>query len=89
MNKEILDKLCTITDEERAILAGKPGVDRNIYMYGPENIINAQKFLSDGKLITFRPHVRFAHFPEHTHDYVEMVYDQAYCERRSYLLKAG
>ena len=38
------------------------------------NTINAQKLLSAGKLITIRPHTRFVHFPEHTHDYVEVVY---------------
>ena len=43
-------------------------------MQGSSNIINAQKLLAAGKLITVRPHTRFIHFPEHTHDYVEVVY---------------
>ena len=38
------------------------------------NLINSRKLLSSGKLITIRPHTRFIHFPEHTHDYVEVVY---------------
>ena len=43
-------------------------------MRGQDNTINAQKLLAAGKLITLRPHTRFIHFPEHTHDYVEVVY---------------
>jgi AraC-like DNA-binding protein len=38
------------------------------------NTVNARKLLASGKLITIRPHTRFIHFPEHTHDYVEAVY---------------
>lgn len=74
MDKEILDLLRGITAEEQAILDGKTIIDRDIYMQGQGNTINAQKLLSVGKLITIRPHTRFIHFPEHTHDYVEVVY---------------
>ncbi len=38
------------------------------------NVINSKKLLSQDKLITLRPHVRFVHFPEHSHDYVEVIY---------------
>ena len=74
MNDEILTHLQGITAEEQAILDGRKTIDRNIYMQGQENIINAKKLLAAGKLITIRPHTRFIHFPEHTHDYVEVVY---------------
>ena len=74
MHKEILTKLQGITAEEQAILDGRKAIDRDIYMQGQSNTINAQKLLSAGKLITIRPHTRFIHFPEHTHDYVEVVY---------------
>lgn len=43
-------------------------------MSGSDSRIQAQKLLSSGKLITLRPHTRFVPFPEHSHDYVEMVY---------------
>ena len=43
-------------------------------MQGQGSTINARKLLASGKLITIRPHTRFIHFPEHTHDYVEVVY---------------
>ena len=34
----------------------------------------SHKLLEPEKLITIRPHTRFVHFPEHTHDFVEIVY---------------
>ena len=37
-------------------------------------MIDSQKLLEKGRLIELRPHTRFAHFPRHRHDYVEMVY---------------
>ena len=74
MNEDILNHLCRITEEERSILDGRTTIDRDLYMQGQGNTINAKKLLAAGKLITVRPHTRFIHFPEHTHDYVEMVY---------------
>lgn len=74
MNEEILCHLQGITAEEQAILDGRTTIDRDIYMQGQGNTINAKKLLAAGKLITIRPHTRFIHFPEHTHDYVEVIY---------------
>lgn len=74
MDLDMLRELQKITEEEQAILDGRTTIDRNLYMRGHKNTVNAQKLLSSGKLITVRPHTRFIHFPEHTHDYVEVVY---------------
>lgn len=74
MREELLRTLRVITPEERSILEGRTTIDRELYMLDQSNTINAQKLLSAGKLITIRPHTRFIHFPEHTHDYVEVVY---------------
>ena len=74
MNKELLERLRRITPEEEAILDGRTTIDRAIYMQGQGNTINAGKLLAAGKLITLRTHTRFIHFPEHRHDYVEVVY---------------
>lgn len=74
LEPEILERLQAITDEEQAILDGRTTIDRELYMQGQSNTINAKKLLDSGKLITVRPHTRFIHFPEHKHDYVEMVY---------------
>ena len=74
MIDRILDRFCTITAEEQAILDGRTTIDRGIYMQGSANTVNSRKLLESGKLITLRPHTRFIHFPAHTHDYVEVVY---------------
>lgn len=74
INEKILEKLAPITDEEKIILAGTEKINRSIYMTENKNVINSKKLLEEGKLITIRPHTRFIDFPEHTHDYVEVVY---------------
>ena len=74
MNTDLLARLRRITPEEEAILDGRSTIDRGIYMQGHGNTINAEKLLASGKLITLRTHTRFIHFPEHRHDYVEVVY---------------
>ncbi len=74
VNREILKELIPVTDEEQAILDGRSTVDSSIYTENDGNVISAKKLLKDGKLITIRTHTRFIHFPEHTHDYIEMVY---------------
>ncbi len=74
MNEAIIERLSRITEEEREILAGRRSIDRSIYMDGSRDVISGEKLLEKDKLIAVRPHTRFIAFPEHTHDYVEMVY---------------
>ena len=74
MDKQILSILSAITHEEQQILDGRTKIDRSLYMDGSRDMITGKKLLSAGKQIAVRPHTRFIHFPEHTHDYVEMVY---------------
>ena len=74
INREILKELIPVTDEEQAILDGRSTVDSSIYTENADNIISSRKLLKDGKLITIRTHTRFIHFPEHTHNFVEVVY---------------
>ena len=74
INSKLLDKLKVITDEEQKILSGKIDIERNLYMQSSLNVVSSQKLLEAGKLITIRPHTRFIRFPEHSHDFVEMVY---------------
>ncbi len=79
MNQQLLEKLSQITDEEKDILAGNQDINRSLY-YSPDgsmskqNEIDASLLLAKGKLIDIRPHTRFIHFPEHTHNFVEFVY---------------
>ena len=74
MDPILYEKLCVITEEEQEILDGRRDIDRDLYMQGQGSTINSRKLLASGKLITIRPNTRFIHFPEHTHDYVEVVY---------------
>ena len=74
MQQLILDRLSRITKEEHEILGGRKTIDRSIYMDGSRDVVSGEKLLERGRLISIRPHTRFIAFPEHTHDYVEMVY---------------
>ena len=74
MHAEIIERLRGITGEEQAILDGRTTIDRDLYMQGQNTTINSRKMLAAGKLITVRPHTRFIDFPEHKHDYVEVIY---------------
>lgn len=74
MTGEILEKLQQITPEEQRILSGEKTIEKEIYMEENSNVIDATKLLEAGKHIQVRTHTRFIHFPEHTHNYVEMIY---------------
>lgn len=74
MDPSIIRRLSRVTREEREILDGRSHIDRSLYMDGSRDVISGEKLLEKGKLIAIRPHTRFIAFPEHSHDYVEMVY---------------
>ncbi len=74
IDEKILKGLKPITQEETEYLNGKTYIDWEIYNEKKLPVINAKKLIEAGKLITVRPHTRFVHFPEHTHDYIEMIY---------------
>lgn len=73
MNETILKRLSAVTEEERAILAGKP-LEPSRYGEGQLLTVSGQRLLPTSRMITLRPHTRFVAFPEHRHDYVEMLY---------------
>ena len=74
ISETILNKLSVITEEEKEYLNGKNTINREHYMEAEINLITGKKLLTPGKPITIRPHPRFIHFPEHYHDFIEMVY---------------
>ena len=74
MDPRLMERLRAVTAEEQAFLDGSTTIQRELYMTTEENTINAQKLLAAGKRITVRANTRFIDFPEHKHDYVEMVY---------------
>jgi AraC-like DNA-binding protein len=74
IDQSMIEQLSRLTEEEEKILRGGPKIDRTLYMDGTRNVISGDKLLPPDKTITIRPHTRFVDFPEHTHDYVEMIY---------------
>lgn len=73
IDRRILETLSPITREEQAILESSR-IDRSLYMQQDCNVIRGERLLPPGKLLAVRPHTRFVDFPEHTHDYIELVY---------------
>ena len=83
MNKKLFNKLKTITKEEQDILDGLKDINRDLYV-SPSALSNAptlnnfeidyKKLMEKGRQIEIRPHTRFAHFPKHNHNYVELIY---------------
>lgn len=74
MQKELLAHLQKITLEEQEILNGMQNIRKDLYTSRKDFVVDSQKLLEKGRLIEIRPHTRFAHFPKHRHNYVEMVY---------------
>ena len=74
LEKELLDMLRVISPEEQSLLDGMDEIQRGIYMEANSDVIDAKKLLDSGRLIAIRPHTPFAHYPEHSHNYVDVVY---------------
>lgn len=74
MREELLRILEKITPEETELLAGGQGIRQERYTDRGTFVVDSRKLLEQGRLIQIRPHTRFAYFPRHRHDYVEMVY---------------
>ena len=74
MNRDLLDRLKVITDEERTILEQGSGVQKDRYTQSRDFTIDSKKMLERGKLIDIRTHTRFVDFPMHKHNYVEILY---------------
>ena len=73
VRQEILAKLEPLSKEEKD-LRDSGGLDRSLYMKKGSCVIESRKMVSAGKMMDIRTHTRFADFPLHSHDYVEVVY---------------
>lgn len=73
MRKCVLDKLSELTEEERQLL-NTESVDMSRYNHTGAAVVEPGKVLPRGELFGIRTHTRFADFPKHGHEYVEMVY---------------
>lgn len=73
MNQELLNELKRFSEEERELLSGRK-LQKRRYTDGSTFEIDNKRLLKQGQLIDIRTHTRFTAFPEHTHNYVEMLY---------------
>lgn len=74
MNAELLRRLREITDEERALLQKKDGIRRERYSSDGEFLVDSGRVIGPGRLMDVSTHTRFAYFPRHRHNYVEIMY---------------
>ncbi len=73
MDQKLLDELSRITEEEERLLHGAP-VDKARYASTRDFVVESAKMVEHGRLISIRTHTRFAAFPRHTHNYIEIMY---------------
>lgn len=74
MNEYLLEKLRPITEEERKILEERKEIQKDIYTASEEFTIDSRKMLEKGRLIDIRTHTRFIPFPQHRHNFIEILY---------------
>ncbi len=74
MEQKLLEKLQMITAEEQKILSEKGSVEKSLYTSENRFVVDKNKMLEKGKHIDIRTHTRFVHFPQHSHNYIEIIY---------------
>ena len=74
MRQDLIDRLKEITPEEQELLKGGGEIQKERYTNRRDFVVDSRLLLEKGRLIEIRPHTRFAYFPRHRHNYVEMVY---------------
>jgi AraC-like DNA-binding protein/mannose-6-phosphate isomerase-like protein (cupin superfamily) len=74
MKEKLISQMQEISPEERLYLKGDAGIARELYTRQNSFEIDRNLFLKEGRLVTVRPHSRFIDFPEHRHNYIEMMY---------------
>ena len=72
MEQELMKALSELTDEEKDVLKGK-GIQKTNYSQTERFIVDGKKLL-ENQPFNLRRHTRFIEFPEHGHDYMEMMY---------------
>lgn len=72
--KDIIEKLIFFTDEEIANLNGGSHVDRSIFLKRSDNVVDCNKLLEKDEQFAIRKHARFASYPKHRHNYLELLY---------------
>ncbi|MCH3987528.1 MAG: AraC family transcriptional regulator [Lachnospiraceae bacterium] len=73
MRQDLLEQLAVLTPEEEKLKAGAE-IEKGIYMPAGGDVVDVRRLAKEGRLITIRKNVRFAFFPKHRHNYVEVLY---------------
>lgn len=73
MNAELLKCLTEPTQEEWRLLMGEP-LEKSAYTQAGSSVFSSRKLLLPSRMIALRKHTRFTDFPQHSHDYIEMLY---------------
>ncbi len=74
MNSRLLNQLMELSEEEKDYRVGNFEKLEEMYRLGENMEIDSELFLSENRLITVRRHSRFAEFPLHGHNYIELMY---------------
>ena len=72
MEKFLLSRLSEESEEELRLLAGG-ALDRNLYTTEEEFVVKESHLRSTREGISVRTHTRYADFPRHRHNYLEMM----------------
>ena len=72
MEKYLLDILSRESEEEAGILGGEV-LNRKIYTGTDEFVVNEARLFGPRRTISARTHTRYVDFPEHKHNYIEMM----------------
>ncbi len=73
MKKNLIEKFKAVTTEEERIVSKDHSISRDLYSSEDDFVVDSAKLLERGKYIAMRPHTRFAYFPVHRHNYIEML----------------
>ena len=74
MRSHLIKQLSQPTEEETEILAGNKHIRKELYTVNDEFTVDSIKMLEKGQLIDIRTHTRFIMFPNHRHNYIEIMY---------------
>lgn len=73
MDTTLIERFRALTQEESRLLSGAP-LEREDYTQGASSVFSSSKLLPPSRMIALRKHTRFADFPAHSHDYIEILY---------------
>lgn len=74
VREEILNRLRSLSPEEERLLRGEEVRREDYGRTEGDFCVESGQLMPSGEMISLRPHTRFAAFPRHRHNYVEMMY---------------